>query len=112
MTNLSYLPMVIAFVSASLLHGLTRSAAAVQFQDKNLEAALRAMVFDKKDQPAQELTEDDLKKIFGLEAKGKGIQDLKGLEHRWIAPHVRRTCRGQGDPGPERAGALHEPGVP
>jgi Leucine-rich repeat (LRR) protein len=55
------------------------TAFAVQFPDKNLEAALRALVFEKKAN-AEELTEDDLRKISTLEAKGRGIQNLAGLE--------------------------------
>lgn len=57
-------------------------AHAVQFPDKNLEAALRSYILDKRDGTA-ELTEDDLKKIFIFDAndKGiKGIKDLTGLE--------------------------------
>ena len=52
---------------------------AVQFPDKNLEAALRYYILDKREGTA-ELTDDDLKKIFIFEAKGKGIKDLTGLE--------------------------------
>lgn len=52
---------------------------AVAFPDKNLEAAVRAMVFEKKSN-MEELSEDDLRKISTLEAKGKGIQNLSGLE--------------------------------
>ena len=55
------------------------SAWAVQFPDKNLEAALRYYILDKREGTA-ELTDDDLKKIFVFEAKGKGIKDLTGLE--------------------------------
>ncbi len=49
------------------------------FPDKNLETAIRGYLFDKKD-PSKELSDDDLKKIFVLEAKGKGIKDLTGLD--------------------------------
>ena len=49
------------------------------FADKNLELAVRAMLFDKKD-PNTELTDEDLRKVFILEAKSKGIADLAGLE--------------------------------
>src|SRR5262245_66434431 len=58
--------------------GLER-AYAVTFPDKNLEAALRALVFEKKNN-MEELTEDDLRKISTLEAKGRKIQNLSGLE--------------------------------
>lgn len=63
---------------ATILLG-TPAAAEDIFPDKNLETAVRALIFDKKD-PSKELTDDDLKKVFVLEAKGKGIRDLKGLE--------------------------------
>jgi internalin A len=53
--------------------------AAGPIPDKNLEAAVRAVIFDKKDKP-DDLTDDDLKKVFILEARGKGIKDLTGLE--------------------------------
>src|SRR5262245_19739898 len=71
--------------SLVLVLGLTFNAAvlqaaAVAIPDKNLESALRALVFDKKDDPKKELTEEDLGKIYILQAKGKGIRDLTGLE--------------------------------
>src|SRR5258708_39553401 len=47
--------------------------------DKNLEAAVRAVIFEKKDK-TDEITDEDLKKVFVLEAKGKGIKDLPGME--------------------------------
>jgi hypothetical protein len=49
------------------------------FPDKNLEMAVRSYIFDKKD-PSKELTDEDLRKVFVLEAKGKGIKELTGLE--------------------------------
>jgi len=55
-------------------------AHAVSIPDKNLEAALRAVIFDKRDK-TDELTEEDLKKVYVLEGKGKGIRDLTGIEH-------------------------------
>jgi hypothetical protein len=63
------------FVSASFSPALL----AGPIPDKNLEAVVRAVIFDKKDKP-DELTEEDLKKVFILEGKGKGIKDLTGLE--------------------------------
>lgn len=47
--------------------------------DKGLEAAVRAQIFEKRDK-TDELTEDDLKKVFFLDGKKKGIKDLTGLE--------------------------------
>lgn len=70
-----------AFCTVELLSatGFARTALAGLIPDKNLEAAVRSVIFDKKDKP-DELTEDDLKKVFILEGKGKGIKDLTGLE--------------------------------
>ena len=53
------------------------SARAVTFADKNLEAALRALVFEKKDN-TEELSEDDLRNISTLEAKGAGSKTWPG----------------------------------
>src|SRR5580765_6688532 len=55
------------------------SSAQAGLPDKNLEAAVRAVIFEKKDK-TDEITDDDLKKVFVLEARGKGIKDLTGLE--------------------------------
>jgi internalin A len=69
-----------AAVLAALFVPLGLSPAfAVVFPDKNLEAALRALVFEKKAN-MEELNEDDLRKISTLEAKGRKIQNLAGLE--------------------------------
>jgi len=62
-----------------ILGALTQASAASPFPDKNLELAVRALIFEKRD-PNTELTDEDLKKVFILEAKGKGIKDLAGLE--------------------------------
>ncbi len=56
-----------------------RTAAAGPIPDKGLEAAVRQQVFEKRDK-TDELTEEDLKKVFILEGKNKGIKDLTGLE--------------------------------
>ena len=66
-------------LTGSLVNGLIGLAVAGTIPDKNLEAALRTQVFEKRDK-TDELTDDDLKKIFVLKAKGKGIRDLTGLE--------------------------------
>ena len=60
-----------ALLVAAVCPLVVSTARAVQFPDKNLEAALRALVFEKKDN-TEELTEDDLRKISTLEAKGRG----------------------------------------
>lgn len=76
--NLRAFPTFLIAPLACLL--VTGSAAADgPFPDKNLETAVRALIFDKKD-PSKELTDEDLRKVFVLEAKGKGIKDLTGLE--------------------------------
>jgi Leucine-rich repeat (LRR) protein len=69
----------IAALASTAVLALAQSAQAVVFPDKNLEAALRALVFEKKAN-AEELTDDDLRKISTLEAKGRKIQNLSGLE--------------------------------
>lgn len=75
-----FTPVVRATVLFAVFFAGSSAVFAVQFPDKNLEAALRALVFEKKSN-AEELTEDDLRKISTLEAKGRGIQNLAGLEH-------------------------------
>ncbi|HLJ12506.1 MAG TPA: leucine-rich repeat domain-containing protein [Planctomycetaceae bacterium] len=71
-----------AFLISALGAGLVVSSAKfveAGLPDKNLEAAVRSVIFEKKDTNA-EITDDDLKKVFVLEAKGKGIKDLTGME--------------------------------
>src|SRR5438552_19015413 len=68
----------IALVVGSLIHARASSAhAAGPFPDKNLEAAVRAALHleDK-----AELNDDKLKNLYILEAAGKEIRDLAGLE--------------------------------
>ncbi len=67
---------ILAVLSAAVLC-LAQQAWAVAIGDKNLEAALRNLVFDKKGTD-KELTEEDLGKIFTLEARGKGIKESQG----------------------------------
>ncbi|MGC8641817.1 MAG: leucine-rich repeat domain-containing protein [Isosphaeraceae bacterium] len=47
------------------------------FADKNLEAAIRSVL---KHEPKVELTDEKLQNVYILEAPGKGIKDLTGLE--------------------------------
>lgn len=68
-----------ASVAAVVLLGAPAPVWAVMFPDKALEAAVRYQILEKRDK-TDELTEDDLKKVFILEARGKGIKDLTGLE--------------------------------
>jgi internalin A len=51
--------------------------AASPFPDKNLEAAIREVL---KHEPKVELTDDKLQNVYILEAPGKDIKDLTGLE--------------------------------
>lgn len=69
---------VLGLVLTSLIASGQDAQAGI-FPDKNLEAAVRSQVFEKKDK-TDELTEDDCKKVFILEARGKGISSLAGLE--------------------------------
>lgn len=71
---------ILSLLVCTLAVSRPAAAAAVAIPDKNLEAALRSLVFEKKDDPKKELTEEDLNKIFIMQAKGKGIKDLTGLE--------------------------------
>src|SRR6266568_6750974 len=69
---------IISLVAVCLVSPPGKNARA-GLPDKNLEAAVRSVIFEKKDTDA-EITDDDLKKVFVLEAKGKGIKDLSGME--------------------------------
>lgn len=70
---------IIVLAGAALVFAAEQAVAAGPFADPNLETAVRAMLFDKKD-PATPLTDEDLRKVFILEAKAKGIKDLSGLD--------------------------------
>lgn len=50
------------------------------FPDKALESVVRRNVFEKRDND-EPLTAKDVEKISTVEGKGKGIRDLRGLEH-------------------------------
>ncbi len=71
------------FAFVALLSVLSVNLAADDlFPDKNLEAAIRKYVFEKRDN-TEPLTEDDVKNISTIKARGKGdkkIKDLRGLE--------------------------------
>lgn len=71
--------LTVCALAGAVAHAFASRVQAVPIPDKALEAALRAMVFDKRDK-TDELTEDDLKKIYVLEARGKGIKDLTGID--------------------------------
>src|SRR6476620_7319674 len=70
-------PLVIALFGGVL--GLARAerALAGPFADKNLEEAVRAVL---KHEPKAELTDEKLQNVYVLEAPGKSIKDLSGLE--------------------------------
>ncbi len=51
--------------------------AASPFPDKNLETAIRAVL---RHEPNVELTDEKLQNVYILEANGKNIKDLTGLE--------------------------------
>jgi len=69
---------ITALLTITLLAASTRSAlAGPPFPDKNLEAAIRAVL---KHEPKVELTDEKLLDIYFLEAPGKEIKDLTGLE--------------------------------
>src|SRR6516165_1789943 len=65
-------------IALFLLLGWSASApAASPFPDKNLEAAIRDVL---KHEPKVELTDEKLLDVYILEADGKEIKDLTGLE--------------------------------
>src|SRR3954454_23436547 len=64
------------FSLVCLLVTQTLAAAAGPFPDKNLEAAVRATLQN----PKGDLTDELLRNVSVLEANGKSIKDLTGLE--------------------------------
>ena len=69
---------IAALLTITVLAASTRSAlAGSPFPDKNLEAAIRDVL---KHEPKVELTDEKLQDIYFLEAPGKDIKDLTGLE--------------------------------
>lgn len=69
----------IAFVTALFICGPRPALADGPFPDANLTAVIKAILKQKQiDKPA--IDEADLKTIFFLDARGKGIKDLTGLE--------------------------------
>jgi hypothetical protein len=65
-----------AALIAALLVSIPTRAGAAPFEDKNLEAAVLAALND----PKATLNDDTLAKVFVLEAPGKNIANLAGLE--------------------------------
>jgi Leucine-rich repeat (LRR) protein len=66
-------------IAILVLSAAAAAGAQELFPDKNLEAAVREMVFEKRGTD-KALTEQDVRNLSILAAKGKGIKDLKGLE--------------------------------
>ena len=64
-------------VSLFLFAGTAAASAPIAIPDSNLEQAIR----DELDQPTEEITMEDMEKIIDLDARGRGIEDLTGLEH-------------------------------
>ncbi len=77
--------------------------AASPFPDKNLEAAIREVL---KHEPKVELTDEKLQNVYFLEATGKDIKDLTGLEKckNLAAAQARQEQdqRHQGAQGPDQ----------
>src|SRR4051794_34833294 len=70
-------PAALAAVVLSLPAWAGAARAASPFPDKNLEAAIRDVL---KHEPKVELTDEKLQNVYLLEAPGKDIKDLTGLE--------------------------------
>src|SRR5436853_618994 len=70
-------PLMLAFLVAVLGLGRPERALAGPFTDKNLEDAVRAVL---KHEPKVELTDEKLQNVYILEAPGKEIKELTGLE--------------------------------
>ena len=75
--HLSFTPVALATVFFLGSTWTVPALAASPFPDKNLEAAIRDVL---KHEPKVELTEEKLQNVYILEATGKDIKDLTGLE--------------------------------
>src|SRR5437879_2004089 len=67
---------LMALTGLALFLPATRGTAATPLPDKNLEAAVRAVLHEEK----AELTDEKLRNVYFLEADKKGIKDLTGLD--------------------------------
>ncbi|HMF35586.1 MAG TPA: hypothetical protein VKF17_03075 [Isosphaeraceae bacterium] len=86
-----FLERAVPTVPATVLTVLpfTRAAvAASPFRDKNLEGAIRSVL---KHEPNVELTDETLQSVYILEATGKNIKDLTGLEKCKNLAQIRLT---------------------
>src|SRR5437588_6390277 len=68
--------LLVASCAGLLIAVSAAPAAAVTFPDKNLETAVKAVLHD----PKEGLTDENLANVSVLEAPGKEIKDLTGLE--------------------------------
>src|SRR5271169_4488111 len=69
--------LAVVFVFPIIAAWAQTASADSPFPDKNLEAAIRDVL---KHEPKVQLTDEKLLDIYFLEAPGKEIKDLKGLE--------------------------------
>src|SRR5262249_52834539 len=76
-TQLASAALAAAILSPIFLGWSSAAHAASPFPDKNLEAAIREVL---KHEPKVELTDEKLQDVYILEASGKDIKDLTGLE--------------------------------
>ena len=77
MTLRSFLPIL---AGSALIFAADEKPAKPLFPDPELEAAVRAHVFGKRDNK-EPLTVDDVKTLSGISARGKAIKSLDGLEN-------------------------------
>ena len=71
-----FLRLAVVSFSGLIVAASTALGAAVTFPDKNLEAAVKAVLKD----PKEGLTDENVGNVYILEATGKDIKDLTGLE--------------------------------
>ena len=97
---------ILVGLSAALLVGLSGwSPGAAQdsvFPDKNLEAAVRTQVFEKRN-TEEPLNKEDATKVYVLKAKGKESKDLTGLEYCISLGEVDLSDNQVADIGPVKA---------
>src|SRR5262249_11086252 len=74
--TISLLSLLSAGFTVTLIVPLAAAAPPSPIGDKNLEAAIRAALHE----PKAPLTDENLANVHILEADGKGIRDLAGLE--------------------------------
>src|SRR5215472_1074741 len=75
-SNTGPLSLLLVGFAGWLITSRAHAAPPVTIPDKNLEEAIRAVLHE----PKAPLTEENLANVHILEAAGKGIRDLTGLE--------------------------------